>query len=316
MRTIQINGTSKDSTVLGLGTMIFAPTKKDLCFEILENFTSHGGSFVDTAEIYGDPEQYGYSEETIGMWLEETGKREEIVLCSKGLIPDTCEPIHPNGLDITPNHLHAAIEGSLERLRTDYLDVWLFHRDNPSYEVGPLVEACNEEIEKGHIRAYGGSNWTAARIEEANSYALAHGLQPMSLSSSHFSLAKAKEPYWPNTVVVTPQEQKWYVQNRFPLAAWSSLGRGFVAKGSPDYNEDENLVRVFYNDANFARLARAAEIGKTRGLNKIETALAYVLSQSFPTIALVGAANKAEMLSCLKAAETVLTPQELAQLEG
>lgn len=316
MRTLRIEGVEKDASILGLGTMIFAPNKKDLCFEILENFTGHGGTFVDTAEIYGDPEEHGYSEETIGMWLDETGKREDIVLCSKGLIPGTCKPIHPNGLEITPEHLHAAISGSLERLKTDYLDLWLFHRDDQSLDVGPLVEACNKEIEDGRIKAYGGSNWTTKRIQEAREYADKHGLQGMSVSSPHFSLAVAKEPYWPNTVVTTPSEKQWYEKHNLPLMAWSSLGRGFIAKGSPDYTEDENLVRVFYNDENFARLSRAEEVGRKHGLNKIETALAYVLSQSFPTIALVGAANKAEMLSCLKAAETKLPPEDIGYLEG
>jgi aryl-alcohol dehydrogenase-like predicted oxidoreductase len=316
MRTFKLEATNKNSSVLGLGTMIFAPNKKDLCFEILENFTSNGGTFIDTAEIYGDPEEHGYSEQTLGMWFDEVGKREEIVLCSKGLIPDTCNPIHPNGLKITPEHIHSAISGSLDRLKTDYLDVWLFHRDDESLEVGPLVEACVEEIEQGRIRAYGGSNWTTRRIQEARNYAESHGMQPMSLSSPHFSLAVAKEPYWPNTVVVTNEEKQWYKKNNFPLLAWSSLGRGFIAKGSPNFTEDENLVRVYYNEENFNRLSRADIIGKKYGLNRIETALAYVLSQSFPTIALVGAANKREMLSCIKAAEIIFDSREISYLEG
>ena len=316
MRKMKIQGIDKDASVLGLGTMIFAPNKKDICFEILENFSSHGGNYIDTAEIYGDPEEYGYSEQTVGMWLEETGKRESIVLCGKGLIPGTCKPIHPMGLDITPEHLHTAISGSLERLKTDYLDIWLFHRDNPRCEVGPLVEACNKEIENGRIRAYGGSNWTAVRIEEANRYAKDHGLRPMSMSSPHFSLAVAKEPYWPETVVLTSSEKAWYRKHRLPVTAWSSLARGFIAKGSREYTGNKDMVRVYYSDENFARLTRAEEIGAKHGLNKVETALAYVLNQAFPTIALVGAANRNEMLSCLKAAETELAPREIAYLEG
>ncbi len=316
MRTLKIDGVTKDVSVLGLGTMIFAPKKKDLCFEIIENFTTHGGTFIDTAEIYGDPEEHGYSEQTIGMWLDETGNREKVVLCSKGLIPGTCKPIHPKGLEITPQHIRAAISGSLERLKTNYLDVWLFHRDDPTRDVGPLVEACHREIEEGRIRAYGGSNWSAARIQEAHAYADSHGLHPMSMSSPHFSLAVAREPYWPNTVVVTPSEKAWYEKHKLPLAAWSSLGRGFIALGAPDFTADKDLVRVYYTEDNFERLRRADSVGAAHGLNRIETALSYVLSQSFPVIALVGAANKAEMLSCIKAAETVLTPKEIAFLEG
>lgn len=316
MRTLRIEGVEKDVSVLGLGTMIFAPKKKDLSFEILDIFTGSGGNMIDTAEIYGDPEENGYAEETLGMWFEETGKREEVVLQSKGLIPGYCKPIHPNGLDITPEHLHAAIDGSLERLKTDYLDIWMFHRDDPAKEVGPLVEACNKEIEDGRIKAYGGSNWSVARIIEANKYAEEHGLKPMTASSPHFSMAVAKEPFWPNTVVVSEEDKKWYEAANMPLIAWSSLARGFIAKGHPEYIEDEDMIRVYYNESNFERLARAEEIGKKYDLNKIETAIAYVLSQSFPVVSLVGAANKTEMASCAKAADTVLTPEDIAYIEG
>ena len=316
MRTLNLKNLDKKASVLGLGTMIFAPEKKDLCFEILENYTAHGGTFIDTAEIYGDPEEHGYSEQTVGMWLEQSGKREDIILCSKGLIPGTCKSIHPDGLKITPDHLHAAISGSLERLKTDYLDLWLFHRDDESLDVAPLVDACNREIEEGRIKAYGGSNWTTARIQAANEYALKNDLKPMSISSPHFSLALAMEPYWPETVVVSQDDRKWYQEKKFPLLAWSSLGRGFIAKGHPDYTADKELIRVYYNDENFARLERADTVGKKYGLNRIETALSYVLSQSFPVIALVGAANSKEMLSCVKAANTVLSTDDLAFLEG
>ena len=115
MKTIEISGINKKISILGLGTMIFAPSKKDKCFSILDTFISNGGTTIDTAEVYGDPEEYGYSEIVIGMWLEKQKCREDIVLVSKGCIPNTCKPIHPNGLDITPEHIHAAIDGSLNR---------------------------------------------------------------------------------------------------------------------------------------------------------------------------------------------------------
>jgi aryl-alcohol dehydrogenase-like predicted oxidoreductase len=193
MRTFELKNINKPVSVVGLGTMIFAPPKKDLVFELLDLFVENGGTFIDTAEIYGDPEEYGYSEQAIGMWLEERKCREKIVLLSKGCIPGTCKPIHPNGLEITPEHIHAAISGSLERLKTDYLDMWMFHRDAPEKPVSELVQVVNEEIENGRIKTWGGSNWTIDRIAEANEYAAKNGLAGMSASSPHFSLALANE---------------------------------------------------------------------------------------------------------------------------
>ena len=89
MRYIAIQNINKPVSVIGLGTMIFSPEKRDLSFSILDAFLAAGGTFIDTAEIYGDPEQYGYSETTIGLWLQQRGCREQVILQSKGCIPDT-----------------------------------------------------------------------------------------------------------------------------------------------------------------------------------------------------------------------------------
>lgn len=315
MKMVKIPGIEKSASALGMGTMIFAPHKKKLCFSMLDMFVSNGGTFVDTAEIYGDPEEYGHSETTIGMWLEERKCREAIILSSKGLIPGTCKPIHPEGLEITPEHIHRAINRSLERLKTNYMDMWMFHRDDLSKPVGPLVEALNREIKAGTIKAFGGSNWTTKRLAEANDYAKTHGLQGFSVSSPHFCLATAKEPYWPDTVVTTKEDKSWFEKMHMPLVAWSSTGRGFFAKGDPNYKDDPNLVRVYYNEANFEKLKRAEILGKKKGLTRIEIAIAYAVNQKFPVISLAGPETDEQVKSCVKAVDTELSQGEMDYLE-
>jgi aryl-alcohol dehydrogenase-like predicted oxidoreductase len=315
MKMINISGVDKPVSALGMGTMIFAPTKKELCFSMLDTFVVNGGTLVDTAEIYGDPEEHGYSESTIGMWLAQRGNREKIVLLSKGLIPDTCKSIHPKGLKVTPEHIHAAIDGSLQRLQTDYLDIWLFHRDDESKPVGPLVEALNEEIKRGRIKAFGASNWSVRRIEEANDYAQKRGLKGFSASSPHFCLALAKEPYWPNTVVTTPEDKKWFEKTQMPLLAWSSTGRGFFARGDRDYHGDPDIERVYYNEDNFEKLRRTQEIGQAKGLTRIEIAIAYLANQKFPVASLAGPESDQQVKSCVKALDTVLTVDEIEYLD-
>lgn len=305
----------KKVSVVGLGTMIFAPSKKELCFKLLNDFVDNGGTFVDTAEIYGDPEEYGHSETVIGMWLKETGRREDIVLMSKGCIPGTCAPIYEETSELSPEGIVRAIDGSLKRLQTDYLDIWMLHRDDESIPVKDIVDTLNEEIKKGRIRNYGGSNWSVKRIKEANEYAKANNLVGMLASSPQFSLAVAKEPYWPNTVVTSKEDKEWFEENEFPLIAWSSLGRGFLAKGDPEFTGDPELIRVFYSDENFARKKRAKELGKLKGLNDIEIALAYVVNQKFPVIALMGPESKEQLLSNIKATDLILTQSEVDYLE-
>ena len=154
--------------------------------------------------------------------------REKIVLASKGLITGYCAPLHPGGAKINPESVHKALEGSLERLKTDYLDIWMFHRDDLSHPVGPLVDVLDEEVKKGRIKAYGASNWSTERIQEAIDYAQANGKAEMMSTSPNFSLAKANEPYWPEAVTTGEEDKHWFAKNNFLLVAWSALGRGFL----------------------------------------------------------------------------------------
>ena len=316
MRYISIENVNKPASVIGLGTMIFAPEKKDLSFSILDAFLAAGGTFIDTAEIYGDPEQYGYSETTIGMWLQQRGCREQVVLQSKGCIPDTCQALHGKGLSVSPACIHEAIAGSLKRMGTDYLDIWLLHRDDPSVPVGPLVEALNRELESGTIRAYGGSNWTTERIQEANDYAKAHGLVGMAASSPLFCLATPNEPFWPGTTYLDQDAKSWHEQSGLPVIAWSALGRGFIKYGDPSDFSHPDLVRTFYNSSNFSRLNRLQELSAQLHVTPAAIALSYVTSQSFPGIALTGPGSADHVLDCAAAGDLLLTPEQLRYLEG
>ena len=311
MRTFSIKPVDKPISVIGMGTMIFHPDTQDRDSQLLDAFIAGGGTYIDTAEVYGAVEERGYSEMVIGEWLaSRPGMREKVVLTTKGLIPGYCAPIHPGGAKIDPASIHKAIAGSLERLKVDYLDVWMFHRDDLTHPVGPLVDALDEEVKSGRIRSYGGSNWTTARIQEAIDYARENDKEEMTASSPNFSLALANEPFWPGTVVTTAEDRAWFAASDFMLVAWSALGRGFFAKADPDDTTDADLVRVFHSDANFARKRRAEEFAEAKGLSMFEVALAYVTNQSFPVVALSGPETVEQVTSSTKAGDVALSAAE------
>lgn len=317
MRTFSIPLFKQPVSVIGLGTMIFHPDTRARDFSLLDAYIAGGGTYIDTAEVYGAVEEHGYSEMVIGDWLAaEPARRDRIILASKGLIPGYCAPLHPGGAVISPESIHRAIDGSLQRLKTDYLDIWMFHRDDPAQPVGPLVDALDEEVRQGRILAYGASNWGVARIEEAIEYARTHERAVMMSSSPNFSLAQANEPFWPDTVVVNKADKAWYERQRdFLVVAWSALGRGFFAQGDPADRSDADLTRVFYSDDNFARKARAEAFGAARGLSMFEIALGYVISQNFPVVALNGAQTPAEVASSARAGALQLSAAECVWLD-
>lgn len=311
MRTFTIKALNKPVSVMGMGTMIFHPDTQERDSQLLDAFIAGGGTYIDTAEVYGAVEEHGYSEMVIGEWLAaRPGMREKIVLTTKGLIPGYCAPIHPGGAKIDPESIHKAIDGSLERLKADSLDMWMFHRDDPDHPVGPLVDALDEEVQAGRIAAYGGSNWTTARITEAVDYARAKGKAEMIASSPNFSLAVAKEPFWPGTVTTSEEDRRWFAERDFMLVAWSALGRGFFAKADPADESDADLVRVFYSDENFARKRRAEEFAEAKGMTMFEVALAYVTNQAFPVVALSGPETVEQVTSSTKAGDLELSAEE------
>ena len=156
-----IPGVAKPVARLILGTMIISAQELERSFALLDAVFEMGGNTLDTAHIYAG----GNSERGIGQWMRSRSNREQVVIISKGC--------HHNAdrKRVTPFDLATDLHDSLARLQTDYIDVYLLHRDDPSLPVGPIVEAFNEHWRAGRIRAFGGSNWTHERIQAANDYA-------------------------------------------------------------------------------------------------------------------------------------------------
>ncbi|QYR23256.1 aldo/keto reductase [Paenibacillus sp. sptzw28] len=306
MKKINLPGLKQGVSQLIMGSDYFAPEVFELVCTNLDAYTAIGGNTIDTAFIYCG----GKSEQAIGMWLEERKNRSEINVWTKGA--------HPQGNESRVNKaaIYEELMISLERLRTDYVDLYALHRDDLNVPVGHIIDALNEHVEAGRMLAFGASNWTADRIAEANRYAAENGLRGFTFSSPNLSLAKAQEPYWRNCISVDDETLAWHERSGLPLFSWSAQARGFfTGRFSPEDRSDADLVRVFYNDANWKRYYRAEQLAGEKGVSTIQIALAYVLNQSFPAAAIIGPRNEAEMKSCLEATKITLTQEEVRWLD-
>lgn len=177
------------------------------------------------------------------------------------------------------------------------------------------------------MKIFGGSNWTHQRLEEANEYAYAHNLVPMSVSSPNFSLAEqVQNPFAPGCVTIAGHKnedaQKWYIANQMPVLAYSSLARGFFSgritrEMFEKHPEDiDQFCRIGYCcEENFVRLDRCKEIADEKGCTIPQIAMAYVLDSPLNAYPVIGAANRAELESSLGALKVKLTPQEVLYLE-
>jgi 1-deoxyxylulose-5-phosphate synthase len=308
VRCINIDGVELPLSRLALGSMLFSTSTDEQAFPILDRFIERGGNTFDTAHIYG----MGACERSLGRWIAQRGNRDRIVIIGKG-----CHPIGNSGPRVKPNFIHSDISDSLERLRTDYIDLYLLHRDDESVPVGPIVEALNQERDQGRIRAFGGSNWRHTRIAEANAYAKEHGLVGFAASSPNLSLARPNEPMWAGCVSVDDEAHAWHAETQMPLISWSSQAGGFfTGRYSREDTSNADMVRVYYSDANFARMERVNLLAAAKGVAPLQIALAWVINQPFPVIALIGPQTLSELESSLAADDIVLSQAELDQLDA
>ena len=265
---------------------------------MFDDFFEQGGTCFDTAYIYGG----GRCERLLGQWITNRGIREQVVILDKGAHTPFC----------TPEDMRRQLLESLERLQTDYIDLYMLHRDNPAVPVAEFIDVLNEQQRAGRIRSFGASNWTIERITAANAYAQARGLSGFSAVSNNFSLARMVDPVWPGCLSVSdPESRAWFAETHLALMPWSSQARGFfTGRARPDDHSDPELVRCWYSDDNFQRRERVNELARRRGVLPITIALAYVLAQPFPTFPLIGPRTLAEMRTSFAALVVELTDDE------
>ena len=307
--TLKIDGLDKPVSNLALGTdnQIDAPTMAAMA----DAFVEAGGTCFDTAFIYSG----GESEKLLGAWMHARGIRDDLVVLSKGAHTPDC---HPEAVG-------QQLDISLERLQTGHLDLYCLHRDNPDVPVSEWIDALNAEVEAGRINQFGGSNWTAERIDEANAYAAANGKQGFALLSNNFSLARMEDPVWPGCLASSEDAfREWHTQNNFPLLPWSAQARGFfldwdgkglaATRHGADPTDDE-MQRVWGSTENMERRNRAFQLGKELGVSALQIALAYVVNQPFPCAALIGPRNVMQLQDSLAGAQIELTQAQVDWLD-
>lgn len=281
---------------------------------LLDQITDTGVTAIDTARAYPGCER------TVGKWLSSRKNRDSVVILSKGG--------HPAGgkkrVDVPS--IRADVQTSLKKLQTDYIDIYLLHRDDETQDVGPIVEVLNVLHRSGAIGAFGASNWTHQRIQLANEYATAHGLIPFTVSSPNFGLAQQFVDPWAGGVTISGPEnadaRAWYSKTRMPVIAWSSMGRGFfsgrVRSDQPEAAKkflDRPARRAFEHPMNFERLRRVEQIASAKGATVSQIALAWIFSQTLDVFGVVTASSGARMAQNIEALDVHLTPDEVAYLD-
>lgn len=285
--------------------------------ELLDTFVSLGGNFIDTARSYGDwvpnvPK--GASERAIGAWLKNR-PRDSVVIATKGAMLDLrAGDWAPR---VNPQAIAADLNESLEHLQVSTIDLYWLHLDDPSQPVGPIVDALIAHQQAGRIRYFGASNWTPARITEAQNYAKSRGHQGF----------VAIQPFWglaaPNREVAAQTGYGLYYEDGLqPLhqagmtvVPYSSQSRGFFSKlAQGEAQLPKGLADIYLNDVNRRRFKAVTALAGQRGVPVSELVLAYLTSQPYPTLPIIGASRPEQLKDSVKALDIKLTAPELEQL--
>jgi aryl-alcohol dehydrogenase-like predicted oxidoreductase len=298
--------TSVPGVSLPLSSLILGCDNKNTMEEgapVWDHWLSVGGNAFDTAFVYGG----GKHEAALGDWIAARGLAKDIVVVAKGAHTPHC----------TPEAIRQQLAISLERLKLDSVPIYIMHRDNPDVPVGEFVDALNALKAAGKIGVFGGSNWSVARLDAARKYAEAHGKQPLTILNNNLSLAVMEKPVWPGCISSNNAETLAYLRRTNTVHfSWSSQARGYFLPEELRNRlpEDTRPETCFGSSANAERRRRAEHLAGEMGVAANAVALAWVLSQPFPSFALVGPRTAAEIDSSLPALQVQLTPQQVAWL--
>ena len=262
-----------------------------------------GGNAFDTGFVYGG----GHHEKVLGEWIASRGVAKDIVTIVKGAHTPYC----------LPSAIEAQLNISLERLGLNFAPIYIMHRDNPNVPVSEFVDALNRLHKAGRIGAFGGSNWSVARMKEANAYATANGLQPFTLLNNNLSLAVMERPVWDGCITSNNSETLAYLrESKITHVSWSSQARGYFLPEAlrSRLPADTSPETCFGSVANAERRRRAEKLAKDYGVSPHNIATAWVLGQSFPSLALVGPRSPGEIASTLPALGLKLSPAKVAWL--
>lgn len=321
MKFMKVNSTSgpiEMSKIVKGADYFGTAISEDTAFALLDRYFELGGNTIDTARIYGKSDSSivgspAYSEGVVGRWLLSRGMRSRTVLVTKGAHPDrNCM----TKSRICKQVVDQDLATSLSELKTDFVDVYFLHRDNPDMPVGEIMDMLDEHVKAGEIRALGASNWSVQRIDEANQWALSHGKTPFSISQIQWGLAFTSGESWndPTLMVMNAAEYDGYMKNKIPVMAFASQGGGYYSNKLAGLPLKDKVLRRYENPKNLARLPMIRQISEETGCSPAAVCMAFLTSNPVQSAAIIGCSTVAQLEDSMSCSDLTLTPEQIDAL--
>jgi aryl-alcohol dehydrogenase-like predicted oxidoreductase len=297
---------------LCLGTMQWGWTADtNASFEVMDAFLDAGGNFIDTADIYsswvnGNPG--GVSEQIIGRWLKARNNRRQVILATKvrGRMWDGA-----NGEGLSRSHIMQAVEDSLHRLKTDYIDLYQIHWDDIETPMDETLRALDDLVHQGKVRYLGCSNIPAWRLMKAYCISDKLGLARYDSLQPHYNLVHRSE--FEGELKSLCESEQVGVIPYSPLAGGFLTGKYRSDAPQPD-SARAGGVKKYFNDRGWRILNAVEKVAEERGVTPLQIALAWQLTQPVITAPIIGANSTEQLAESLGAVGLRLTAEEMTTL--
>lgn len=295
---------------LALGGNVFGWTiDEQTSFKVLDSFVDHGFSFIDTADMYSTWAHGGVggqSETIIGNWLKRSGKRSSVVIATKVGMEAA-----PGKKGLAPAYIKQAVEDSLQRLQTDYIDLYQSHTDDASVPLEETLAAYGDLIKAGKVRAIGASNYSGARLAEALRLSKEKGLPQYQSIQPEYNLYD-RLPYESDIEPVVLKEGIGSIP-------YFSLASGFLSgkyRSEADARDRARapMIKKYLNERGLRILDALDETARQLNATAAEVALAWLMARPSVTAPIASATSTAQLANLVKATELRLNDEAIKRL--
>lgn len=293
-----------------LGGNVFGWTAdRQTSFAVLDAFVGGGGRMIDTADVYSawiDGHQGGESETVIGAWLRQRGKRGDVMITTKvGMLPI-------DGVKgLAPGHIARAVEASLQRLGTDYIDLYLAHRDDEGQDRDAVAQAFDALVQAGKVRAIGASNFTADRLGAAVAGQEQAGLARYQTLQNQYNLMERGD--------FEGAVQDYCVAHDIGMTPYYGLASGYLTgkyRSAADAKGARGGAVGKYIDGHGPRVLAALDtVAQTHGATPAQVALAWLAAQPGVAAPIASATSVTQVDDLLGTMALTLTAEDLAALD-
>lgn len=302
---------------IGLGTGRFGTiVDKELSYKMLDMFVEGGGNVIDTARNYYEwvENGRGKSEETIGAWMQERKNRENVYISTKGGVRNEGKTFIMN---LSKQALIDEIRQSMDALCTDYIDIYLLHRDEAERNVEEIVDSLQEVKNICNAKAIGVCNWSAERVRRANEYARAHQLEPIRIVQTWWSIAAYTPNMWGDSTTTYMDSEMYDYLKEYDMfgMAYTSQAKGFFQKvDALGYDNVPDFLKYrIATEENLRRLNLIQEYSRVKGVSVTSVVNGYIMQNDVDGLALVSCSKLEQLKDILENCDSEIDAEWIRQ---